>query len=98
MKITYSKKFKKSFKNIISQYPKLQEKIEIVILDFEKNLYNSIYFRKNFFYLKRKITELEFWWDWRILLELIIIDNEIRLLNIWSHSSLELSSNKKIKI
>ena len=98
MKIKYSKKFKKSFKNIISQYPWLEEKIWIVIIDFEQNLYNSKYFRKNFTYLKRKITELEFWWDWRILLELIIIDDEIKLLNIWTHSSLELSSNKKLKI
>lgn len=98
MKIKYSKKFKKSFKNIISQYPSLEEKIWIVIIDFDEKLYDSMYFRKNFSYLNRKITELEFWWDWRILLELIIIDNEIRLLNIWSHSSLELSSKKKLKI
>ncbi len=94
----YSKKFKNSFKSIISQYPNLEEKIWNVLLDFEKKLFDSQYFRKNFKYLWRKITELEFWWDWRILLEIIVLDDEILLLNIWSHSSLELSSNKKLKI
>ena len=98
MKISYSKKFKRSFKWIISQHPRLKWKIEDVIFDFENKLYNSKYFRKNFNYLGNKITELEFWWDWRILLELILVNDEVRLLNIWSHSSLELSSNKKIKI
>jgi len=63
----------------------------------------SIYYILNFlekslFYLNREIIELEFWWDWRLLLELIIINDEIKLLNIWSHSSLELSSNKKLRI
>ena len=63
----------------------------------------SIYYILNFlekslFYLNREIIELEFWWDWRLLLELIIINDEIKLLNIWSHSSLELSLNKKLRI
>jgi len=98
MKILYSKKFKNSFKNIVSRHPKMKEKIEKVIFDFENKLYDSEYFRKNFFYLGRKITELEFWWDWRVLIEVIVLENEIKLLNIWTHSSLELSSNKKLKI
>jgi mRNA-degrading endonuclease YafQ of YafQ-DinJ toxin-antitoxin module len=60
MKILYSKKFKNSFKNIVSRHPKMKDKIEKVISNFEENLYESKYFRKNFFYLNRKITELEF--------------------------------------
>jgi len=85
MKILYSKKFKNSFKNIVSRHPKMKEKIEKVIFDFENKLYDSEYFRKNFF-------------DWRVLIEVIVLENEIKLLNIWTHSSLELSSNKKLKI
>ena len=63
------------------------------------NIYYILNFlEKSLFYLNREIIELEFWWDWRLLLELIIINDEIKLLNIWSHSSLELSSNKKLRI
>ena len=63
------------------------------------NIYYILNFlEKSLFYLNREIIELEFWWDWRLLLELIIINDEIKLLNIWSHSSLELSLNKKLRI
>jgi len=48
MKIKYSKKFKKSFKNIISQYPQLKEKILFVITDFDEYLLYSKFFRKKF--------------------------------------------------
>ena len=98
MKIVYSKKFKKSLKRILSQYPFLENKVFDMIDDFNKELFESKFFRKRFYYKWREISELEFWWDWRMLCEVIIIDDTIYLLNIWSHSSLELSSKKKLRI
>jgi mRNA-degrading endonuclease YafQ of YafQ-DinJ toxin-antitoxin module len=50
MKLKYTKKFKKSFKNILAQYPNLEEKILDMIDDFSENLHDSVYFRKKFVY------------------------------------------------
>jgi len=98
MEFIYTKRFRKSFSNIISRYPNLYLKIEDVLNDFDEKINKSKFFRKQFKYKNRKITELEFWWDWRILLEVYILEDKAYLLNIWTHASLELSSNKKIKI
>jgi len=98
MELIYKKRFKKSLKNLNERHPKIYLKIENVLEDFLENLFESKFFRKNFQYKGIKITELEFWWDYRILLEVIIEDDKIILLNIWTHSSLELSWNKNIKI
>lgn len=98
MIIETQKEFERSYKKILAQYPKLKEKIQDMIRDFSENVYDSQYFRKNFSYKGRIITELQFWGDWRCLCEVIVIEDKIYLLNIGSHSSLELSSRKRVRL
>lgn len=49
-------------------------------------------------YSWKDIHELEIWWDIRILIELIIIEDKCYFLNIWTHSSLNLVWNKKVNL
>jgi len=50
MIVETQKEFEKSYKKILSQYPNLKEKIQDMIRDFSKNVFDSKYFRKNFMY------------------------------------------------
>ena len=77
---------------------KLKEKIEKCIIDFSENLLNSIYYRKPLKNLWINIHELEIWGDFRILIELMIVEEKCYFLNIWTHSSLNLVWNKKVKL
>ena len=77
---------------------KLKEKINICIIDFSKNIFNSSYYRKPLKNLWKNIHELEIGWDIRILIELIIIEYKCYFLNIWTHSSLNLVWNKRVKL
>jgi len=98
MELIRKSNFKKSLKKILAQYPHLEDKILDMLDDFREKLYDSIYFRKKFKVGKIEVTELQFWGDWRCLCEVVVIEDKIYLLNIWSHSSLELSSRKRVKL
>jgi len=76
----------------------MQDKIDDVVYDFLENLFDSKYYRKPLKNVWPNTHELQIGWDIRILVAIIIIDDIIEFLNIWTHSSLELSSNKKLKI
>lgn len=98
MELIFKKLFKKNSLKLIRWNVKLKEKINLVIYDFSINLFKSVYYRKQLKNIWNNIHELQIWWDIRIIVEVIVLYNVIIFLNIWTHSSLELSSDKKIKL
>lgn len=98
MELIFKSKFKKNSQNLVRWNFKLKEKIEDCVIDFSQNLFKSIFYRKPLKNLWKNIHELEIWWDIRILIELLIIEDKCYFLNIWTHSSLNLTWNKKVKI
>lgn len=101
-----TKNFKKEVKNFIQNNSSLEDKIYDCILDFEENLYLSKYYRKplrNWEYKNFDIHELQIGWDLRIIIQFKISVNKdgsctCYFINFWSHSSLNLVWNKKLKI
>jgi len=98
MELKFKNLFKRNAKKLTSWKNKLKDKINIAIFDFSKKLFSSKFYRKPLKNVWKNIHELEVWWDTRIIVEVLVLDNLIIFLNIWTHSSLELSSSKKIKI
>jgi mRNA-degrading endonuclease YafQ of YafQ-DinJ toxin-antitoxin module len=98
MELIFKKLFKKNAKKLVRWNKKLELKINEVIFDFSNSLFKSKYYRKQLKGIWENIHELEIWWDIRIIAQILIIDKKIFFLNIWTHSSLELSSSKKIKL
>ena len=98
MELIFKSKFKKNSHSLVRWNIKLKEKIEMCIIDFSQNIFNSSYYRKPLRNLWKNIHELEIGWDIRILIELIIIENKCYFLNIWTHSSLNLVWNKKVQL
>lgn len=108
-KITYfefTKIFKKEVLNYVQNYPSLKDKIDDCILDFEENLFLSKYYRKplkNWEFKNFDIHELQVGWDFRIIIQIKISLNKdgtytCYFINFWTHSSLNLIGNKKLKI
>ncbi len=108
-KITYfefTKIFKKEVLNYVQNYPSLKDKIDDCILDFEENLFLSKYYRKplkNWEFNNFDIHELQVGWDFRIIIQIKISLNKdgtytCYFINFWTHSSLNLIGNKKLKI
>ena len=101
-----TKNFKKEVKNFVQNNSSLEDKIYDCILDFEKNLFSSKYYRKpikNWEFKKFDIHELQVGWDYRIIIQIKISLNKdwsytCYFINFWNHSALNLSSNKKLKI
>lgn len=60
MELVFSKNYKRSYRKILSQYPNMKFKIRDMVDDFQENLFESQYFRKNLRVGKRNITELQF--------------------------------------
>ena len=98
MELIFKAKFKKNSQNLVRWNIKLKDKINNCIIDFSKNIFKSKYYRKPLKNLWKNIHELEIWWDIRILIELLIIEDKCYFLNIWTHSSLNLVWNKRVKI
>lgn len=98
MEIIFKKNFLKNSKKMIKANSKLQEKLNNCILDFKKHLFSSNYYRKPLKSIWKDIHELQIWWDIRIIIEVLIIDEKCYFLNIWSHSSLNLIWSKKVKV
>jgi mRNA-degrading endonuclease YafQ of YafQ-DinJ toxin-antitoxin module len=98
MELIFKNKFKRNSINLIRWNNKLKCRINNCILDFSKNIFNSSFYRKPLKNLWNNIYELEIWWDIRILIELFIVENKCYFLNIWTHSSLNLTWNKKVNI
>lgn len=98
MELVFKKLFKKNAVKLVRWNKKLESKINNAIFDFSKNLFDSDYYRKPIKVWKENIHELQIGWDIRIIVEVLVFDDKIIFLNIWTHSSLELSSNKKIKL
>jgi mRNA-degrading endonuclease YafQ of YafQ-DinJ toxin-antitoxin module len=98
MELIFKSKFKRNSQTLVRWNIKLKEKIENCIIDFSENILNSKFYRKPLKNLWKNIHELEIWWDIRILIELLIIEEKCYFLNIWTHSSLNLVWNKKVKL
>lgn len=99
----FTKIFKEEAKKFAQNNPTLRIKIDNCIIDFSKNTFDSIYYRKplkNWEYKNYNLHELEIWWDYRIIIQLLEEDEFYRcyFINFWNHSTLNLSSNKKLKI
>ena len=102
----FTKIFKKEVKNYVQNNLSLEDKIYDCILDFEENLFLSKFYRKSLKNRKFKnfdIHELQIWWDFRIIIQIKFSINKdgnyiCYFINFWTHSSLNLSSNKKLKI
>lgn len=102
----FTKIFKKEVWTYSQNYPALKDKINNCILDFEKNLFLSKYYRKplkNWEFKNYDIHELQIGWDFRIIIQIKISLNKdgsytCYFINFWSHSSLNLVWNKKLKI
>lgn len=97
MKYILSKPFIKNARIRVESRPKLKDKIEDCILDFSENVFNSKYYRKRLIWYT-DIHELEIWWDLRIFVQIIIIEDMIKFLNIWTHSQLNTTGSGKIKL
>lgn len=102
----FTKVFKKEVKNYVENYASLKNKIDECIIDFQENLFLSKYYRKplkNWTYKNFDIHELQVGWDFRIIIQLKISLNKdgsytCYFINFWTHSSLNLTGNKKLKI
>ena len=101
-----TKNFNKEVRNYIQNNSNLEEKIIDCIYDFQKNLFDSKYYRKplkNGEFKNYNLHELQIWWDFRAIIQIKISINKdwtytCYFINFWTHSSLNLSSNKKLKI
>ena len=97
MKYILSKPFIKNAKLRAQSRPKLKDKIEDCILDFLQNVFDSKYYRKKLvWYID--IHELEIWWDIRIFVQIVIIEDIIKFLNIWTHSQLNTTWSWKVRL
>ncbi len=86
MKFTYSKTFLKWLEKF-SNKKTVKEKINLVLIDFKQNLFKSEFYRKKLKWYN-DIHELYVTWDIRIIIKIIIIDDECRFMAIWTHSIL----------
>ena len=86
MKFIYSKTFLKWLESF-SNKKNIKEKINFVIKDFQINLFNSQFYRKKLKWYS-DIHELYVTWDIRIIIRIVIIDDECKFMAIWTHSNL----------
>ncbi|MDD3144596.1 MAG: hypothetical protein PHV23_00635 [Candidatus Gracilibacteria bacterium] len=101
-----TKNFKKEVRDFVQNNSSLEDKIYDCILDFEKNLYLSKYYRKplkNGEFKKFNLHELQIGGDFRIIIQIKISINKdgsytCYFINFGTHSSLNLVGNKKLKI
>jgi len=102
----FTKIFKKEVLNYTQNYPILKDKINDCILDFQDNKFLSKSYRKplkNGEFKNFDIHELQVGWDFRIIIQIKISINKdgsytCYFINFWTHSSLNLMWNKKLKI
>ena len=97
MQLVFKKRFQKSLKKLLQNKPNLKKRVAACLYDFEVNGFSADSYRKPLKGLGLNIHELEVGGDIRILVEVLIIEDKAYLLNIGTHSSLELSSSKKTK-
>ena len=99
----FTKTFKEEVNKFVQNKKSLKDRVNVAIIDFCKNNFDSVYYWKplnNWDYRWLKLHELELWWDYRIIVQ-IIEESDIYkcyFINFWSHSSLNLKSNKQLKI
>lgn len=102
MEFIFTETFKKQLKAILpNKTETFKENVNACIKDFQENRFKSKYYRhpiNNGKYRWMNIHELWFWGDRRMIVQLKIVNNICYFLNVWTHSTLELSNNKKIKI
>ena len=97
MKYILAKPFIKNARIWIESRPRLKDKIENCVIDFSEKVFESKYYRKKILWYK-DIHELEIWWDLRFFVQIIIIEDMIKFLNIWTHSQLNTTWSSKIKL
>lgn len=102
----FTKNFKKEVKSFVESNENLKIKVNTCVKDFQINKFNSIYYRKplkNGEFKNLDIHELQIGWDFRIIIQIKISLNKdgtytCYFINFWTHSSLNLIGNKKLKI
>ncbi len=99
MKFIVTDTFLAEVRKFTQNKPNLKTRIEDCMLDFQEHLFNSKYYRKPLkWYEKEDVHELQVGGDPRIFIQFYQKDKECYYLNFWTHSSLELSGRKKLKI
>ncbi len=98
MELIFKSKFKKNSQKLVRWNIKLKEKITFCINDFSSHVFHSKYYRKPLKNLWTNIHELQIGGDIRIIIELLIVEDKCYFLNIGTHTSLNLTWNKKVKI
>lgn len=101
-----TKTFRKEVLKFTKNDDDLAIKIKLCVKDFTINKFESIYYRKplkNGEFKNFDIHELQIGWDFRIIIQIKISLNKdgtytCYFINFWSHSSLNLVWNKKLKI
>ena len=88
MEIIFSKKFQKQAKKIIENKKNLKEKINFCIIDFQKNVRKSSFYRKKLTWNWIWFEELQIWWDIRIIIKIRIEKDKTVFEQIWTHSEL----------
>lgn len=102
----FTKNFKKEVESFVENNENLKIKVNTCIKDFQINKFESIYYRKplkNWEFKNYDIHELQIGWDFRIIIQIKISLNKdgsytCYFINFWTHSSLNLVWNKKLKI
>ena len=102
----FTKVFKKEVKIFVENNENLKLKVNSCIKDFQENLFLSKYYRKplkNGEFKNFDIHELQIGWDFRVIIQIKISLNKdgsytCYFINFWTHSSLNLVWNKRLKI
>lgn len=99
MKFIFTDIFRDELKKHVQNKPNMKIRVNECISDFQAKLFDSRYYRKSLKgYETEDVHELQVGGDPRIFIQLFRKDDECYFLNFWTHSSLELSSKKRLKI
>jgi len=98
MILIFTKKFNKNRTKLFWNNKIINDKIAQVIIEFSEDKFNAKCYRKALKNIWKNIHELQVWWDIRILIQLIIEKDKCYFLNFGTHSSLELTWNKRVKL
>lgn len=99
MEHIFTKTFKSELKKYTQNKQGLKTRAEECISDFIDHLFDSQYYRKPLkWYPKDDVHELQVGWDARIIIQFFRKDDMCYYLNFGTHASLNLKSDKKLRI
>jgi len=91
MELISTKHFKKRLNKLVeSKKPQFKQKVSNCLLDFSENGKRSKYFRHDMKGKSKELSELQIGGDIRIIVKIIFIKDKAYLLDIGTHSQLNI--------